>query len=232
MILKIYRVLGYASFACSFALLLLASTGLGLVPSVDGAAKLARPLALALDLGLLSLFAVQHTIMARASFKRALARVLPPAAERSTFVLASSACVAAMALAWAPIEGDIWRVSGAAAHAVTALALAGYLFAGASTFAFDHFEFFGLRAASAKPRLMTPLVYRVVRHPMMLGMLVAFWSAPRMTLGHLVFSLGLTTYILVGMRYEERDLERTFGDEYARYRARVPSLVPWPRPKG
>jgi methanethiol S-methyltransferase len=234
MILRAYRLVAYASFVASFTAFILATLGLGLgvVPSIDRPARLGGPAALAIDLGLLLLFAVQHTIMARGSFKRAFARVLPKAAERSTFVLASSACVGAIALGWAPIEGELWHVSGAAGVALTGLGLAGFGFAGLSTFAFDHFELFGLRASSGRPAFAIPLLYKLVRHPMMLGMLVGFWAAPRMTMGHLVFALGLTAYVLVGVKYEERDLERTFGDDYARYRARVPSLVPWPRPKG
>ena len=229
--MKLYRLLAYASFVASFTALILATTGLALVPSIDGPARLAGPVALAIDIGLVLLFAVQHTIMARPSFKRAFARVFPKTAERSTFVLASSACVAAIALGWSPIDGELWRVSGLAGMILMGLALAGFGLAGLSTFAFDHFELFGLRDSSARPAFGIPLLYRFVRHPMMLGMLVGFWATPHMTMGHLVFALGLTAYVLVGVKYEERDLERTFGDDYARYRASVPSLVPWPRPK-
>lgn len=232
MILRAYRILAYASFVASFTALILATTGLALVPSIDAQARLAGPAALAIDVGLLLLFAVQHTIMARASFKRAFARVFPKGAERSTFVLASSACVAAIAFGWSPIEGDLWRVAGPAGATLTGLALAGFGLAGLSTFAFDHLELFGLRDSNGRPAFAIPMLYRFVRHPMMLGMLVGFWATPRMTMGHLVFALGLTTYVLIGVKYEERDLERTFGEDYARYRARVPSLVPWPRPKG
>lgn len=226
----LYRVLAYLAFVGSFTALILASTGLGLVPSVDGAARVSPPAAVAIDIGLVMLFAVQHTIMARARFKRALSRVLPESAERSTFVLASSLCVAAIALGWSPIEGDLWHLRGAAGAIVTVISLAGFGFAGASTFAFDHFELFGLRAARGEARFSVPLLYRLVRHPMMLGMLIGFWAAPRMTIGHLVFATLLTVYVLGGVRYEERDLERVFGDAYARYRAEVPSLLPWPRP--
>ena len=109
------------------------------------------------------------------------------------------------------------------------MSLAGFGLAGASTFAFDHFELFGLRPARGGARFSVPLLYRFVRHPMMLGMLIGFWAAPIMTIGHLVFAAALTGYTLAGVRYEERDLVRVFGDDYARYRAEVPSLLPWPR---
>ena len=227
--LVLYRLLGYAAFAVSFTALILASTGLALVPAIDRPPALGAPVSVAIDVALIALFAVQHTIMARAWFKRAFARVLPAGAERSTFVLASSLCVGAMAFGWAPIAGDLWRLDGVAAIVVRAIAIVGFLFAGASTFAFDHLELFGLRAPREKPQLSVPLFYRLVRHPMMLGMLVGFWSAPRMTVGHLVFALGMTAYIVAGVRYEERDLVRVFGDEYVRYRERVPALLPWPR---
>jgi protein-S-isoprenylcysteine O-methyltransferase Ste14 len=226
----LYRLLAYLAFVGSFAALVLASTGLGLVPAIDGSARLGLPAALGVDLGLALLFAVQHTIMARRSFKQAFARVLPQAAERSTFVLASSICIAAIAFGWAPIEGDLWHLRGAAAAAVMAISFAGFALATASTFAFDHFELFGLRAPRGDARFGIPLLYRVVRHPMMLGILLGIWATPRMTIGHVVFAGALTAYVLVGVRYEERDLERVFGDDYARYRAEVPSLLPWPRP--
>ncbi len=227
----LYRVLAYLAFVGSFTALILASTGFGLVPAIDGTARLGVPAALGVDLALAMLFAVQHTIMARPSFKQAFARVLPQSGERSTFVLASSLCVAAIAFGWAPIEGDLWHLRGTAGAVVTAVSLAGFGLAGASTFAFDHFELFGLRAARGEPRFSVPLLYRLVRHPMMLGILLGIWAAPRMTIGHLVFAGALTAYVLVGVRYEERDLERVFGDDYAHYRAEVPSLLPWPRPR-
>lgn len=230
-LLWLYRGFAYAAFVVSFTLLILASTGLNRVPAMDRPASLPTGLAIAIDLGLVLLFAVQHTIMARAWFKRALVRVVPQVAERSTYVLASSVCIAAIALGWAPIEGDLWSLQGAAAVAMTALALAGYVFSGMTTFAFDHLALFGLREPRGDGRFRVPFFYRLVRHPMMLGVLVGVWAAPRMTVGHLVFAAAITAYVLVGVRYEERELLRLFGEDYARYRQTVPSLLPWPRPR-
>ena len=113
--------------------------------------------------------------------------------------------------------------------AVRMVAVGGFAFAGLASFAFDHFELFGLREGRGT-QFRIPALYRIVRHPMMLGMLIGFWAAPRMTFGHLLFAVGLTAYILVGVRFEERELVRTFGDDYVRYQASVPSLLPWPRP--
>lgn len=231
-LLGLYRALAYVAFLASFALLVLAATGMNRVPAIDRPATLPAPAAFAIDVGLMLLFAVQHTVMARAPFKRALARILPPAAERSTYVLASSVCIAAIALGWSPIDGDLWALSGPAAALATAIALGGFVFSGMTTFAFDHLVLFGLREPRGELRFRVPLFYRWVRHPMMLGLLVGIWSAPRMTVGHLVFAATMTAYVLVGVRYEERELLRVFGDEYARYRATVPSLLPWPRPRG
>ncbi len=228
----VVRVLAYLTFVTSFTALILAALGVGIVPPIDRPATLPMPAAVAIDVALVLLLGVQHTIMARASFKRAFARVLPASGERSTFVLASSVCVAAIAFGWAPIEGDVWRLEGVAAWAVFGLAGVGWALAGASTFAFDHLAFLGLREARAGASFSIPLLYRMVRHPMMLGMLIGFWATPHMTVGHVVFAAAMTTYIVIGVRYEERDLVRTFGDEYERYRATVPSLLPWPRPRG
>lgn len=231
-----YGVLAYLAFLASFTALMLAATGLApaVVAPVDGAPRLAWPGALAIDLGLLAGLGIQHSIMARAWWKNALGRVLPRRVERSTFVLASSTAVGAMALCWAPIGGDLWRAAGPAALALRGAALAGFALATAATFAFDHLELFGLRQVLSRSgpvlaRFRVPPLYRVVRHPMMLGILVGAWATPRMTAGHLVLAAGLTAYVLLGLALEERDLLRTFGDRYAAYRAEVPMLLPWPR---
>ena len=223
--LALYRLGAYLAFQASFLALILASTGLGSVLSVDKHPRLPPLAAFAVDVGLVLLFGVQHSVMARPWFKR----LVPERIERSTFVIASSACASAMALAWSPIEGDLWHLGGPAAVAVQGVALLGFGLSAVSSFAFDHFELFGLRGARSG-QFRVPAMYRIVRHPMMLGILIGVWAAPHMTLGHLIFAAALTAYILVGVRYEERDLVRTFGQEYQRYRAAVPCLLPWPRP--
>ncbi len=231
-----YGILAYLAFLASFGALVLAVTGLApaLVPPVDAAPRLAWPVALAADLGLVAALGVQHSVMARAAWKAAFGRVLPRRVERSTFVLASSAAVGGMALLWAPIGGDLWRAAGPVSLALRLAALAGFGLAGAATFAFDHLELFGLRQVLSRSEpspapFRVPALYRAVRHPMMLGILVGVWATPRMTVGHLVLAAGLTAYVLVGLAFEERDLLRAFGERYAAYRAQVPMLLPWPR---
>jgi protein-S-isoprenylcysteine O-methyltransferase Ste14 len=227
-----YTLAAYLIFAGSFGALVLASTGLwpALVPPVDSAPRCGAPLALAVDAALVLLFGVQHSVMARAGFKRAFARVLPSQVERSTFVLASAACVWAIALEWAPIGGDVWAARTAAAgFALQGLSLAGWSLMLAASFAIDHFELFGLKRPADRPIFRTPALYRIVRHPMMLGFVVGVWATPHMTVGHAVFAASMTAYVLVGVHFEERALLRELGDRYAQYRAEVPMLVPWPR---
>jgi methanethiol S-methyltransferase len=191
--------------------------------------------AVIVDVLLLALFAVQHSVMARAGFKRWWTRIVPPSAERSTYVLASNICLIILVAAWYPITHDIWRVTAQPWRTVlTAIALAGWAIVLLSTFLIDHFDLFGLRQVFARLRrrrpaehnFTTPLFYRVVRHPLYLGFLLAFWATPRMTLGHLLFAIGTTGYILLAVRFEERDLSRVFGEQYLNYRRRVPMLIP------
>jgi methanethiol S-methyltransferase len=194
--------------------------------------------ALGVDVALLTLFAVQHSVMARKRFKEAWTRVVPRPIERSTYVLLSSACLALMFLLWHPIPRLVWSVgSGASKVALVAVAVLGWLVALFSTFLVNHFELFGLRQVylaarrtePRPPRFTTPLLYRLVRHPLYLGFILAFWAAPTMTVGHLVFALGMLGYILVGIQLEERDLVREFGARYLAYREQVRALVPIPR---
>ena len=191
--------------------------------------------AVVIDVLLLGLFAVQHSIMAREGFKRWWTRVVPPSAERSTYVLASNVCLILLVAAWCPITHDVWRVSAQPWRAVlTATALVGWAIALLSTLLIDHFDLFGVRQVFARLRgrrpaeheFTTPLFYRIVRHPLYLGFLVAFWVTPRMTLGHLLFSIATTGYILLAIQFEERDLIRVFGEQYRDYRRRVPMLIP------
>jgi methanethiol S-methyltransferase len=191
--------------------------------------------AVVIDVALLALFAVQHSAMARASFKRWWTRIVPPTAERSTYVNAANLCLIALIAAWHPITGDVWRITGQPWRALLiAIGLAGWAITLLSSLLIDHFELFGLRQAFARPAdrppdkasFATPFLYRAVRHPLYLGFLLAFWATPRMTLGHLLFATAMTAYILVGVRFEERDLISMFGQQYRDYRGRVPMLIP------
>jgi len=191
--------------------------------------------AVVIDVALLALFAVQHSVMARGAFKRRWTRIVPPSAERSTYVLASSVCLVVLVAAWHPITDDVWRVSAQPWRTLlTVVALAGWAIVLLSTFLIDHFDLFGLRQVLARLRgrqpaeheFATPLLYRVVRHPIYLGFLIAFWVTPRMTLGHLLFAVATTGYILLAVRLEERDLIRAFGQQYQDYRRQVPLLIP------
>jgi protein-S-isoprenylcysteine O-methyltransferase Ste14 len=187
------------------------------------------------DAAVLGLFAIQHSVMARPAFKRWWTRFVPEPIERSTYVMLSSLCLFLVYAAWQPLPGVVWDLRGTAAGSVLlALFAVGWLVVVLSTFMISHFELFGLTQAWRRVReapaqesvFKEVLFYRFVRHPIMLGFLIAFWSAPLMTHGRLLFAVLTTGYILVGIRLEERDLMRKLGGAYLAYRARVPALLP------
>ena len=194
--------------------------------------------ALLVNLVLLSLFALQHSVMARQGFKAWWTAIVPKPVERSTYVLFSSLILMLLFWQWRPLPDAIWQLDDPLiAAAVTALSCLGWVLVLASTFLINHFELFGLHQVAnhlvgremAPARFYTPLLYRFVRHPLYLGFIIAFWAAPTMTAGHLLFAVATTGYILIGILLEERDLVALFGDEYRRYRERVSMLVPWRR---
>jgi protein-S-isoprenylcysteine O-methyltransferase Ste14 len=192
--------------------------------------------ALATDLLLLGVFAIQHSVMARRSFKAWWTRIVSPVVERSTFVLASAGALALLLWQWRPIaEPVVWHLHDAlTVNLVWAVFWLGWAVMLASTFLINHFEFFGVSQVAAnlsgsKPsasEFRTPLFYRYVRHPLYLGLLLGFWATPRMTAGHLLFAIGCTGYIMVGIWFEERDLVAQFGERYLRYRRQVGMLLP------
>lgn len=228
---------GAASYVAFFLTFLYAVGFLGnfLVPkSLDGVASVPWPRALLIDLGLLSLFAIQHSVMARRGFKRLLTRVIPVAAERSTYVLASSLALLLLFWQWQPLGGVVWDVKAPLGRALLHAGFAaGWLLVLVTTFVINHFDLFGLRqswrAFRGLPQtplaFVTPVLYRIVRHPLYVGWLLAFWCAPTMTVTHLLFALVTTGYILVAIQLEERDLMHAHP-EYVEYRRRVPMLVP------
>lgn len=201
-----------------------------------GGVQAPADVAIAVNLALLAIFALQHSIMARPAFKRAWTKIVPQHLERSVFVLAATACLALLLWQWRPISDPVWSVSDPMArfalYAVQALGWGTVLVA---TFLINHFEIFGLNQTfdallgrtPADPVFRTPSLYRYVRHPLYLGFVIAFWAAPDMSVGHMLFAVGGTGYILVGIFFEERDLIAHFGQKYIDYKKRVPMLLPF-----
>ena len=185
----------------------------------------------------LGAFALQHMVMARPAFKRAWTRIVPSAAERSTFVLAASLILIGLVANWRPLPGVVWHVEGAAAWLLHAVSLAGWATVLYGTFLIDHFELFGLRQSvtaflGREPRaarFVERSLYRVVRHPLMMGFIVAFWATPHMTWGHLFFAVMTSGYALLGTLIEERDLLAAHGESYRDYKRRVRAFLPIPR---
>lgn len=233
-----YGVSSYLLFVGTFLWFIAFVGGLPLPRTVDMGPAASLGHAVLVDVALLAAFGVQHSVMARASFKRLWTRVVPPAIERSTYVLASSLALALIPWQWLPIPLPVvWEFTGPAAWLLEAIFWAGWAVMLASSFLISHFELFGvsqvlwtvLKQRSPDPSFRTPLFYRYVRHPLYAGLLAAFWATPRMTAGHLLFAAGFTAYILVGIWFEERDLLAHFGSHYARYQRRVGMLFPWRR---
>jgi protein-S-isoprenylcysteine O-methyltransferase Ste14 len=202
--------------------------------TVDGPGRATTAPAIAVDLALLLLFAIQHSVMARRQVKAWLGQRIPAALERTSYVLATDICLVLLLVLWQPWGEQIWHLEGAVAVMVWSLFGVGWVLAITATFAIDHLELVGLRQAGwGAARDTGPTsdlnvggLYAVVRHPLMTGLVLGFWATPRMGASHLLFALAATGYIAIGIRFEERDLRRTFGASYDDYAARVPALVP------
>lgn len=232
----IYGIFAYFVFLITFlyAIGFVSRTG---VPKTIDAGTVGPPTAaIVVNIVLLSIFAMQHSVMARWQFKQWWTRFVPKSVERSTYVLLSSLALALLLWQWRPIPTVLWQIDDPwIAMAVTGISLLGFLITLTSTFLINHFELFGLHQvannltgrAMPAPRFRTPLYYQFVRHPLYLGFIIAFWATPTMTVGHLLFAAATTAYIIVGILLEERDLVDRFGDEYRRYRERVSMLIPW-----
>lgn len=235
LLLFVYGVTSYLVFLATF-LYAIAFVGGFIVPTrLDGPLEGSLAEALAIDAALLTLFAVQHSVMARPWFKRRWTRVVPSTIERSTYVLCASLALLLLFWQWRPIGFEIWFVDSPAARVgLWALFAAGWGTVLTTTFLINHFDLFGLRqvwlSLLGKPytpvSFRTPLPYRYVRHPLYLGFLFAFWATPQMTLAHLVFALATTAYIVLAIQFEEHDLVAEHGVAYEEYRRTVPMLLP------
>ena len=230
---------GLAAYVVFFVTILYAIgfvSGLVVPKTIDTGTVVPMAEALIVNLLLMSVFAIQHSVMARRQFKQWWTQFVPKSVERSTYVLFSSLALVLLFWQWRPMPTVVWQIDDPQiAMAVMALSFVGWLIVLTSTFLINHFELFGLHQVANNlagrpmpaPRFRTPLYYKFVRHPIYLGFIIAFWAAPTMTVGHLLFAAVTTAYIFVGILLEERDLIDLFGDEYRRYRDRVSMLVPW-----
>jgi methanethiol S-methyltransferase len=237
----LYGIAAYLIFFVTFLYAIGFVEDLVVPRTIDGSTAIpSAPLmqALIFNLVLMSIFAFQHSVMARPQFKRWWTKVVPPSVERTTYVLLASLALALLIWQWRPMPTIVWQIAEPrVAMAVTGLSFAGWLIVLTSTFLINHFELFGLHQvannltgrAMPAPRFRTPLFYRFLRHPIYLGFIIAFWAAPIMTVGHLLFAAVTTVYIFVGIWLEERDLIEVFGEEYRQYKRQVSALVPWRR---
>lgn len=232
----LYGVVSYAIFFATFLYAIGFIGNFGVPRTLDSTRAAGFWSALLVDLGLLGLFAVQHSVMARPAFKRWFTRVVPEPAERSTYVLASSLALIAMFAFWQPLGGAVWTVTDPSLRGVLWGAFSfGWLLVLVSTFLINHFDLFGLRQVwlqllgrqYTSIGFRTPGPYRYVRHPLYVGWFCVFWATPTMTLSHLVFALATSGYILIGIQLEERDLVNHLGHAYRDYRERVPMLIPF-----
>lgn len=229
-------VICYAAFFGSFVYLVGWVAAFDFMPtSVDKGRVAAPAVAAAIDVGLIALFGLQHSVMARPGFKSAWTKIVPAASERSIYCLMTAAVLGVLFTFWHPIPGQVWSIQNETARlAIWTLFWTGWGILFVATWLLNHFELFGLQQAwfnltgkqASLPQMRTPLFYKVVRHPIYTGFFIAFWATPEMTYGHLLASLGFTIYIMIGIAYEERDLLDLFGEQYAEYRRRVGAFIP------
>lgn len=237
----VYGTICYIVFACSLLYFVGFMNNLGVPKSIDvgnvGGGPMSLLQALLIDCGLIGLFGLQHSVMARKGFKSWWTKLVPTVIERSTYVLFASAMLILLLWQWRPIPVFIWHIDHVAGrlmfHALFCFGVALFVL---STCLIDHFELFGLKQAylyfvgrkPSQPMYKTPFLYKLMRHPLILGLIILFWSTPDMTVGHLVLAAGMTAYCLIGVSFEERDLVHNFGDSYRAYQRSTPMLLPIP----
>lgn len=232
----LFGIVAYAIFLAVFLYLIGFVMDFDALPrTIDRGPGTRWTFALLVNIGLIGLFGIQHSVMARPAFKREWTRIVPVALERSAYLVATSAVLALFFWLWRPIPAPVWSVTAPAGFwLLTGLSLLGWGIVLVSTYLISHFELFGLQQVwlhwsgrePAAPKLRKPLFYRLVRHPLYSGFLLAFWATPVMSWGHLEFALGMTVYVLIAIRHEERDLGAVFGEDYARYQREVGAIVP------
>jgi protein-S-isoprenylcysteine O-methyltransferase Ste14 len=232
----LYGLAAYLVFFFTFLYAIGFVSGLAVPKTIDTGPVVPMAEALIVNLLLMSLFAVQHSVMARRQFKAWWTQYVPASIERSTYVLFASLALILLFWQWRPMPDTVWQITDPQiAAGVMAFSFLGWLLVLTSTFLINHFELFGLHQVvnnltgrtMGQPRFKTPVLYKFIRHPIYLGFIIAFWATPMMTLGHMLFAAVTTAYIFVGIFLEERDLVELFGDEYRRYRERVSMIIPW-----
>ena len=236
-VIFVYGIICYLLFNAAFLYFVGFLAELWVPKAINDGEQSSILIALSVNLGLVFLFGFFHSLMARERFKAWWTRIVSPYAERSTFVLQSSLFLGLAMWQWRPIPYTVWQLEGLYAPIMYGVFAFGVIVVLISTFLIDHFELFGLRHAWSanadkqmpQPQFRTPLFYKLVRHPMQLGMAIALFATPHMTVGHLVFAGSMTLYIVIGLLFEERALVREYGDRYRAYQARVPMLFPFVR---